>query len=103
MEAQDPPSAKNPRPFDGRCDVLYNTRGPDGAPPAPAGPCAPRWVPATAGRPGEKIPPLATWSLFLQAVTPAISLASRGSASWHTAAEARWKNHKADGSFTFFV
>lgn len=44
---------------------------------------------------------LKTCSLFLQSVTPAISLASHGSVDWHTAAVRQWKNHKTDGSFTF--
>lgn len=50
---------------------------------------------------GKKIPALKTCSLFLQSVTPAISLASHGSVNWHTAAVRQWKNHKTDGSFTF--
>lgn len=50
---------------------------------------------------GNKIPALKTCSLFLQSVTPAISLASHGSVNWHTAAVRQWKNHKTDGSFTF--
>lgn len=58
--------------------------------------------PAMSGRlEGKKIPALKTCSLFLQSVTPAISLASHGSVNWHTAAVQQWKNHKTDGSFTF--
>lgn len=59
--------------------------------------------PAMSGRLEEKkkIPALKTCSLFLQSVTPAISLASHGSVNWHTAAARQWKNHKTDGSFTF--
>lgn len=52
---------------------------------------------------GRKNPTSEDAVFVVSARDPSISLASRGSANWHTAAVRQWKNHKPDGSFTFFV
>lgn len=52
---------------------------------------------------GRKNPTSEDMVFVVSACDPSISLASRGSANWHTAAVRQWKNHKPDGSFTFFV
>lgn len=94
---------------DGRGDVPRGARAPRGGP--TRGRHRATWAPRPAHaawlrrvRMAGRTNPTSGDAVFVvSSVTPAISLASRGSANWHTAAVQQWKNHKPDGSFTFFV